>query len=105
LEKQPKTKKKKQKATKQSKALLVAICIRREETMQLELPDKNANLETPDGRKFYQNGDHVVEVPEDVGRQFLQADIPGVREYKKLWGGVDFKELAERAKRWKEARQ
>lgn len=73
--------------------------------MQLELPDKRANLETPDGRKFMQNGDHVVEVPEDVGNQFIQAGIPGVRQYKKLWGGVDFKELEERAKRWKEAQK
>lgn len=73
--------------------------------MQLELPDKHANLETPDGRKFYQNGDHVVDVPDDVANQFLQADIPGVRQYRKLWGGVDFKELEERARKWKEAQK
>lgn len=68
--------------------------------MKLEMPDKNANLETPDGRKYRQK-DGVVELPDKDARAFLDSGAP-VRVYRKLWGGVDIRELEERAKRWKE---
>lgn len=71
--------------------------------MQLEMPDKMANLETPDGRKYRQK-DGVVELPDQDAQAFLQAGIPGVRVYRKVWGGVDLRELEEKARRWKEER-
>lgn len=48
------------------------------------MPDKFANVETPDGRKYLQK-DGVVEVPEKDGQQILAAGVPGVRKYRKSW--------------------
>lgn len=72
--------------------------------MELELPDKKANLELH-GQKYMQDGDHVVKVPDHVGHQFLSADIPGVRKHTRLWGGIDFKELEKNARRRREAQR
>jgi hypothetical protein len=60
--------------------------------MKLELPDTKANLETPSGQKFYQNGDGTIDIPDSAAGQFVKAGIPGVKPYKKSWGGVDFDE-------------
>lgn len=72
--------------------------------MQLEMPDKKANLESPTGEKYLQK-DGVVEVPTHVGQQFLAAGIPGVKQYRKYYGGVDLNELRARAEAMREAKQ
>jgi hypothetical protein len=70
--------------------------------MELETHDKNMNLEL-NGVKYRQK-EHRIEVPDDVGKQFIKSSVPGLKKYTKVWSvGIDLKEL-ERKKAEKNVR-
>lgn len=62
------------------------------DTVRVESDDKHMNFEQ-DGKQ-YRTKDHVAEMPYDVARKFVKADVPGVRISRKSWAmGIDLKAM------------
>ncbi|SIS88439.1 hypothetical protein [Alicyclobacillus vulcanalis] len=76
------------------------------EPVQLAIEDKNCwGVTSPDGKVRYDAKDHVVEVPRAEAERLLGTGHPMISTYRKYWGGVNMKELEERAKQWERMRE
>lgn len=73
--------------------------------VQLEVEDKNANLETPDGR-LWRNRDGVLTLPDRYEQYAGEVASPRTifRKRNRRFAGFDAAELAEGRKRWEEDR-
>ncbi len=73
--------------------------------VQLEVEDKNANLETPDG-KLWRNRDGILTLPERYDRYADRVAEPRTlfRKRTRRFAGFDAAEVADRRRRWEEER-
>lgn len=58
----------------------------RADITQVETCDKNMNLQGADGAA-YRNQDGVITLPKAEAERAVQAGVPGVVPYRKVWGG------------------
>lgn len=58
----------------------------RADLTQVETCDKNLNIQGADGQA-YRNRDGVITLPKVEAEKVIQAGVPGVARYRKVWGG------------------
>lgn len=58
----------------------------RADLTQVETCDKNMNIQGTDGAA-YRNQDGVITLPKAEAARAVEAGVPGVKPYRKAWGG------------------
>lgn len=58
----------------------------RADLTQVETCDKNMNIQGADGQA-YRNRDGVITLPKAEAERAVRAGVPGVTQYRKVWGG------------------
>lgn len=71
----------------------------RADLTQVETCDKNMNIQGQDGTP-YRNQDGVITLPKGEAQRVLEAGVPGVRPYRKLWSVGDYIDQMKREGRW-----